>query len=391
MNNFTQYRRLITDNELLYIRFNEKYGQFNIQFIFEGHGGITINKLRKAIEQTAESNPIICCCLKDKYWAYSGNFPKVIEHKEPISQQELINSQLMQENMKIDEKTVEVHMFNDGSMFLFKIFHGIMDGKGASNWVGNVFRALRGEALISQADVISEKDFVISTGMDAPALSLDFSFLPFKSYQSPYTGDFKWYTQKIKGNFPMLVSHICYFFTQNNVLNRSKFMIPVDLRRHNRKIQSDCNLTLPIFVNADKSMSVGDIHGEYLFALKDNLELSVKNTEVPGISIGGKFMADIGMIYLKFRQLLARKFLATGIISFLGTFKNSHFSTDSYQNESYYALPSYQPLTPFNIIPLQIDQSTIITIAYSTSLFTEKEVETVMLELENYLLSIESN
>ncbi len=389
MNNFTPYRRLITDNELLYIRFNENYGQFNIQFIFEGQGKVSKNDLQLAIEKTAVSNPIICCCLKDKFWAYSGNFPTVTEHLAHLTHEDLLNSKIVQENMQLKNSTVEVHLFNHGSMILFKIFHGIMDGKGASNWVNNVFRALRNEDLIAMPDVISEKEFVLSTGYNAPPLKLEFGFLPFKQYQSPYNGDYKWHTEIIEGNFPMLVSHLCHFFTKKNELKRAKFMIPVDLRRHNKKLMSDCNLTLPIILTPDKSMSVGDIHGEYLFALKDNLELSVKNTEVPRIAIGGKFMADIGMFYLKFRQLISKRFLATGIISFLGTFKNEQFSTDTFQNEHFFALPSYQPLTPFNIIPLQLGNCTIFTFTYSTGLFTPEEVKEVMSELKNYLLSIE--
>ncbi len=387
---YQKYKRLVTENELLYVRFNENYGQFNIQFIFEGQGRIALNELQKAIEQTAESNPIICGCLKDRYWAYSGNFPQIIEHKEPISQHELINSHLMQENMELDVKTVEVHVFNEGSMLLFKVFHGIMDGKGATNWVLNVFRALRGEELLRMNDVITEKDLVLSTGMNAPSLKLDFSFLPFKNYKSPYHGHFKWHTEKVDGRYPMLVSHICHFFTQNNELNRAKFMIPVDLRRHRKKLNSDCNLTLPIFLTTDKSMTAADIHGEYLFALKDNLELSIKNTEVPGIAIGGKFMADIGMMYLKFRQKVSKRFLATGIVSFLGTFNSEQFSTGEFKCKSFYALPSYQPLTPFNVIPIQLDNEVLLSIAYSNSLFTEIEIEKVIYDLKSYLLSLEN-
>jgi hypothetical protein len=389
MNDFRIYKRLITANELLYIRFNEKYGQFNIQFIFEGQGSVSKETMQLAIEKSTQSNPIICSCIQGKYWAYSGQLPAVIEHNDIYSLNDIIHSNILQENMDLESKTAEVHLFNGGSLILFKIFHGIMDGKGATSWAANVFRALRGEDLFDMSDVISEKEFVLSTGVNAPSLDLDFCFLPFKNYQSPYKGEYKWHTEKIEGNFAMLISHICHFFTQNNVLDQAKFMIPVDLRRHNRKLNSDCNLTLPIFVKTEKSMSVGDIHGEYLFTLKDNLELSVKNTEVPGISVGGKFMADIGIEYLKLRQLISKRFLATGIISFLGSFKNEQFSTPTYQNESFYAFPSYQPLTPFNIIPIQIGNITTLTITYSTSLFDESEIQQVMLELKKYLLSTE--
>ena len=97
MDNGISYRRLITDNEKLYIRFNEKFGQFNIQFIFEGQGSVSKSELELAVKKTAFSNPIICSRKKGKYWENTGVLPKIIEHEDYLSQEEILNSNLIQQ------------------------------------------------------------------------------------------------------------------------------------------------------------------------------------------------------------------------------------------------------------------------------------------------------
>lgn len=375
MLNIDPFKRRISDNEWLYIRFQENFQQFNIQLVVSGNGRIGLDELKKAITVASHVHPLTRCVKKGKFWVDSGNTPPVIVHTDKVDSTTVLKHPSVSELMPIEACTTKIHCFNEGQLIVFQVFHGIMDGKGVLMFIKNVFHALNGRSLEPLNFFGDEAAFIEPLTVNKKPFDLNFSYSGFSEYRNPTKGNFEFKRLTVDGAYTNLVPRLCKFFTSLSGDEKSKWMIPVDIRRHRRGVKGDSNLTLPIFVYTDKKMSEKDIAGEYLFSLKENEELNINNVKIWGVSLGGKFVGRLWTKALLSLQNTKRKFAVSGLFSFLGKVNLGDFGAEHFEAVEIFAIPPYQPLAPFTMIVVNYENRTELMISYSTGYLESEKME----------------
>ncbi len=375
MLNINPFERRISDNEWLYIRFQENFQQFNIQLVVSGNGHVSLADLETAVALASEIHPIARCVKKGKVWFDSGIAPVVLSHAETVDTQTVLKHPVVKEIMPIEKATTRIHSFNEGQLIVFQVFHGIMDGKGVLMFIKNVFHALNGRSLEALNFWGDEGQFIKPLMVNKKPFDLKFRYNGLSEYRNPMNGDFDFKRLTINTSYTNLVPKLCRIFSHLSGDAKSKWMIPVDIRRHRRGIKGDSNLTLPIFVYTDKNMSEKDIAGEYLYSLKENEELNINNVKIFGVSVGGKFVGRLWTKALLSLQNIKGKFAVSGLFSFLGKVNLGDFCTKHFEAEEIFAIPPYQPFAPFTLIVLNYEDRTELTISYSTGYCENDKME----------------
>lgn len=376
------FRRKISDNEWLYIRFQENFQQFNIQLVIAGNGRIPKEQFAAALEISSANQPITRSCKQGKFWVDTFKTPPLFEHKETVDSNSILEHPVLQKSMPLDHHTVEIHSFNEGQFFVFQIFHGVMDGKGALMFVKNTFNALNQTSLEILNFHDTEVEFIEPLDVHNTPFDFTFKYNGLEPYKNPGKTEFAFRRMSVNAEFPNLVPRLCQFFASLSVDTHSKWMIPVDIRRHRRGVKSDANLTLPIFVYTNKSMSDKDIVGEYLYSLKENEEININNVRIWGVSFGGKFMGKLWTKALLSLQNMHKKFAVSGLFSFLGKVNLRDFSTEEFIATELFAIPPYQPLTPFTLIVVSHEKRTELIISFSTKYVKSERIEQYLEQLK---------
>lgn len=376
------FKRVISDNEWLYIRIQENFHQFNIQFVIAGEGRIFTDQLRKALDVSSANQPLSRSCKQGKYWVDTLKTPTVFEHSDIVDSTSILDHPVLQKSMPLENHTVEIHSFNGGQFFVFQIFHGVMDGKGALMFVRNTFKALNQTSLEILNFFETELAFIEPLEVHQKPFDFKFKYHGIEKYTNPSKGQFSFRRMSVNAEFPNLVPRLCQFFASLSKDSQSKWMIPVDIRRHRRGVVGDSNLTLPIFVYTHKGMTDKDIAGEYLFSLKENQEININNVKIWGVSFGGKFMGKLWAFALLSLQNISRKFAVSGLFSFLGKVNLRDFGTAEFEAKEMFAIPPYQPLTPFTLIVMSYEKRTELLISFSTKYVKSEKIEQYLDQLK---------
>jgi amino acid adenylation domain-containing protein len=253
---------------------------------------------------------------------------------------------------------------------VFRAFHGVMDGRGALAWAGDVFRALRGEepagapsratdySLLRRYGAVGRHGAVgrYGTGRRRPALT--------PTWSSPLRrdGPQRWSRRTIDGHHPGLVAKVAAAVAAHTGQRRSRFMVPVDLRRHDPGRASTGNLSLPVFLDVTRAGAGAgeaweDLHDRLLRALAERRELS-----------GG--VADRAAFRLPLRALVGvlragrRRYLCSSIISQLGRIDLATFSAGDFHASTVYSLPVHAPLAPMSIVATEPPGRTELVVAH---------------------------
>lgn len=340
-----RYERSLSPNELLIVKLQETLGSSTIQYVIEGSGFIPKDKFEKAVNKAAEYCPVAKSNFEDNKWIDNNlNIPifYLSEEVEDVFSLEILNKKI---NIYKNPPT-EIYFLGKNKI-LFRIFHGAMDGKGALLWIENIFRALRKETLLEGKSL--ENDLTLLKKLDYKTIKNPFT-INVKSVNNLHFKNENYFERlSINGNYraivPKISKAITDFFPEN-----SKFLIPVDLRRHNIKFFSTSNLLLPIFLETNKNESWEDINGNYLFKLKNNEELNMNSADLGILPYLPVFLFKMVISILLFLEKSLKKHLFSSIISFLGKINTSNLSCDEFNCNIFYSLPIQEPLIPIAVV-----------------------------------------
>lgn len=377
----TFLNRKISDIEWLYINIHEMYNDFSIQIVLEGDGVFNIDTLTNAINVASQCNNFVRAKRVGKYWVDTGISPELIVYKGTFEEYVSMTTH-NKYTIDLSKRVSVVYYFPQCGKLLFKVFHGVMDGRGVLNFVQNVFRVLcnKQEFIVPNSN-INEKDFVQLLGGNGEKLNLKFNYSPpfnkfsFKSYDSVIK------SIQIDLVEDSLVPIICKALHMTFVDSKvTKWMIPVDLRRHDKKLRCDSNLTLPIFLMISEVDNLLDIKGKYLFALKDKNELSPDNAKLIGISVLPRILIKCFLNGVKAIIYRKKKFPISGLVSFIEKSDLNNYSSPSFIATNLIALPCNQPFAPLTIMVTADSQKVNVVFGYYRDLWTENE--------ENYFMNL---
>lgn len=350
--NAEKYCRKLSDNEQLYIYMQEIYSSFAINLVVEGKGEIDPTALQAAVEKASDACPGARLLQSGRIWIDSGRSPPVhLLNDSDFNGKNFSKIERLEQKMDPENgPTSEVLILQLNPMILvFRVFHGTMDGKGVMLWINNIFRALRGDPLILVKENESDLEFIKHHKHYSRKNSLHLSTQTLEKQNS--AKNYKIWRQRLTlpGRSSCLVAKVAEIITTCGVSNTNQFLVPVDIRRHQKNYLSNANLTLPIFLETTKDETWTEIHKKLLIGLQNNQEMNLRSADLGLISRIPQFLFKWGMRAFLAYQNMINKQIIGGVISDLGFIDLDALTTDNFQAQTLYSLTVQQPLAPFTV------------------------------------------
>jgi amino acid adenylation domain-containing protein len=342
----TEYQRPVSPTEWFYLAGQRIMPPFAIQLVVEGHGHIEPARLTEAVAAAAIACPGSRLVRAGRTWRV-GPYPFIgtTSRKQwpPVPAEATTSGKLC-----------HVILLDDDSI-VFRAFHGVMDGRGVLTWAADVFRALRGEPLVGARSTLTDYGLLERLGAAGtrPPLTL--------GWRSPLRHEagnpLRWHRRTIDGNHPGLVAKVAAALAAHSGHPRSRFMIPVDLRRHVPDLASTANLSLPIFLDTDPDESWDRLHERLLRALADRRELTGGRAERVG------YRVPLSLLTPALRAMRHR-YLCSSIVSHLGRIDLDAFRAPGFEASTVYSLPVHAPLAPLSVVATEPPGRTELTVAH---------------------------
>ena len=328
------YTRPVSPTEWLYLA----AAPLDIQLVVEGDGTIDAAALRHAVAAAATANPGASLTRQGRTWVATSATPmigttsgKLWPHGGP----EATTSPKL------------CHVERGDGTITFRAAHAVMDGRGVLAWAADVFRVLRGEQPVGAPDPVTDYGLVDRLGATGrrPRLRPDRAAAPLR-------GDgHGWLRRTIDGTHPGLVAKIATH------LGTGRYLVPVDLRRHDPDIRSTGNLSLPVFLDVAAGDTWEAVQERLLTALADGRELT------GGAAERAAYRLPLPLL----RRALAaarHRYLCSSIVSHLGRVDPDTFSAPGFAATTVYSRPVHAPLAPMSIVATELPGRTELTMAY---------------------------
>ncbi|QIS04659.1 peptide synthetase [Nocardia brasiliensis] len=278
MTNDTVFRRKISPTERLYFFTREVTPPFLMHLAVHGAGTIDPEALRRAVEVASAANPGARLVRDGKYWVDSGVAAAVrVVPDWTLDYRALENDAVLNSAIgPTPERTTEVLLLTGAeTTIVFRVFHGVMDGMGMRMWADDVLRALRGVEPLGAPDAIADTELVAQVG--APGRQT----LVLPTYRSAIgTGRqdpnaVRWLLRHrtIDATGKGIVARVSAILAEATGA-KSRFMVPVDLRRHDPALRSTGNLALPLFLDVRPGESWEAVSAQMRTGLQDKRELN---------------------------------------------------------------------------------------------------------------------
>jgi len=360
-----------------------------MQVLVEGHGRIDVEELRRAVAVTAEACPGTRLALDGANWTDTGRAPEVrVLDRGCLDRDELADEPALHAPLSGEgEPTCEV-LLVDGpdSTVVFRANHGVMDGGGIRHWIVSVFAALRGEQPVEARSAVTDLEFVnqlhaasLSTASagegasaesgvpaeDRPTLTdveLFFQLLAGSSGDDPQAAPVTWppvlahprerggrrlfwRRRTVDGNHLGLVAKLATAITKASGLERARFGIPVDMRRHDPEVRTTGNLTMGISVDVEAGDDWRAAHQRVLSALADRREVPPGPVPTQVVPVPLEDIRQISAA-LDAQVTLTGQHFGSAVLSSLGRVALAEVSTDAFEAASVYSLPMLLAMSP---------------------------------------------
>lgn len=278
MTNDTVFRRKISPTERLYFFTREVTPPFLMHLAVHGEGMIDPAALQRAVDVASAANPGARLVRDGKYWVDSGVAAAVrVVPDWTLDYAALENDAVLNSPIgPSPERTTEVLLLTGAeTTIVFRVFHGVMDGMGMRMWADDVLRALRGVEPIGAPDAIADTELVAQVG--APGRQT----LVLPTYRAAIgTGRqdpdaVRWLLRHrtIDGTGKGIVARVAAILAAEAGV-KSRFMIPVDLRRHDPALRSTGNLALPLFLDVRPGEGWESVSAKMRTGLQEKRELN---------------------------------------------------------------------------------------------------------------------
>ncbi|MEY9212586.1 non-ribosomal peptide synthetase [Thermobifida halotolerans] len=359
-----RYRRRVSPAERLYLAGARPDRPLVIQLVVEGRGGLDPRTLERAVARACAALPGTRLVRRGQ-WVDSGRTPPVRRVAASATGAVDPNGPDLRRELPPDTgPTCEVLLATDGAgtarAVVFRAFHGVMDGRGVLLWAAGVFRALRGEPVPPAKDTLTDDALAARLGAVGRRPLLG------PRWRSPLGGGPRAagpgvvLRRPVDGRHPGLVARVAAAVAAGH--GPSRFMVPVDLRRHAPEAASTGNLALPVFLDGRDGEPWQAWHGRLLRALAERREAVVGRAEralaaLPVVGAAALLgLADSAMTR-------TGRYLSTAIISHLGAVDPADYSGGGFTASAVFSLPVHSPLVPFSVVAVESPGRTELTLA----------------------------
>jgi len=373
-------------NEHLYMDMQDLTNSYAIQYLFKIKKLKSKEKLEEAINNVIKNNKGSNVYLKGNKYYLNNKRLKIKEITDDNA--DIYNLKVFQSKVDYTKESIKVYIINNnGNKYLyFQLLHSVMDGKGCLLFVENVMNYLKQKDLIKCSNNITEKEFVKPLKYNKnnenklPSIKHP-KAKPIKKYIT------KWKVIELDGYVPSLISKIACILNKEFNNSLVKYMIPTDIRRHNRKDTYIGNLTLPIFLKVKDSDNYQNVNGQLLYSIKNNDELNIKHASYINYEYYPKALRKL--VLKQGLNIISKynKFTVGAIISHLGRIDLQDYSNKHLEVEEFVSLPVQQPLGAFSIVIAEYNNKTKIAISYYENQFEEDYVENLLNNIKTELFN----
>ncbi|MEU2035369.1 peptide synthetase [Nocardia amamiensis] len=380
MSNATVFRRKITPTERLYFCTRAVTPPFVMQIAVHGDGSLDPAALQRAVDVASAANPGARLVRDGADWVDGGlsatvrHVPGWSLHYAALENDAVLNTPIG----PTPDRTTEVLLLTgEQTTIVFRAFHGVMDGMGMRLWVDDVFRALRGYPPLGAPDPIADAELVDRIGAPGkPTLVLP-------TFKAP-TGR----GRQDRAAVRWLLRHRTIDATGKGVVARiaailaaesgakSRFMIPVDLRRHDSALRSTANLALPLFLDVTPGESWETISGRMRSGLRERRELNqLDNGRL------SKFPPGVIRGVLRTSNWLGARLnrnMVSATVSHMGRFDLDEMAVPGWTPTSVRLLPQHSGAMPLLFTMVEVDGKLELTVSCRNGAGIESRLEALL-------------
>lgn len=376
--------RNISCNELLYTDMQDISNSYVIQFIMKIKLKQNKNILENSINEVVKNNFGTNLLLKGNKYYLVAEKVKLLEIED--NSDDLYNIDLF--SSKIDYKKESAQFIllknKDDLYFVTRFLHSVMDGKGCLTFVENLVNFLNGEKMLECSNMTNEEEFIENLDTYKKSESKIPKYTN-KNSLINYNYQTKWRIIDIPNYSSSIIAKISKVLKSEFLNDEVRFMIPTDIRRHNRNDNFLGNLTLPIFLNVKGTDTIQSINGQLLYKLKEKKELNRAN-------VSYYFYKNIPRIVrksclnglMKFTGKI-NKFSIGANISFLGRIDLNKYNNKCFDVEDFVSLPVHQPLGAFSMVIVEYNEITKLCFSYFKNQFKEEYIDSVIQNIKSEL------
>ncbi|MFI9637434.1 peptide synthetase [Nocardia sp. NPDC051929] len=278
MSNAPVFRRKITPTERLYFSTRQVTPPFVMHIAVHGEGSLDPAAVQAAVDVASAAAPGTRLVRDGRDWVDSGLAATV-----RVVPGWSLNYDALEHDAVLDspigptpDRTTEVLLLTGAqTTVLFRAFHGVMDGMGMRMWVDDVFRALRGQRPLGAPDPVADAELVARVGAAGrPTLVLPTFQAPSgRGSQDPAAPRWLLRHRTIEATGRGIVARVAAILAEESE-TKSRFMIPVDLRRHDPGLRSTANLALPLFLDVAPGEDWETVRERMRVGLREKRELN---------------------------------------------------------------------------------------------------------------------
>ncbi|GAA3245902.1 non-ribosomal peptide synthetase [Dactylosporangium siamense] len=269
----TAYRRAVSATDWWFVAHPRKIPPV-IQTVVEGTGAVDVAALTAALEAAGAANPGTRLRRQGQWWVDSGRAPSVrvvTGTAGPVTGLAALHDPLP----TADGAWCEVLWCpGDRPALVFRASHAVMDGRGKSMWIADVFRALRGEPLLGAAGTVTDGDVFDKLGITNAESKPDVWFPSPLGPPGRGRQPTVWARRTVDGHHPALTAKVATALRDAYGLDTARFAIAFDLRRHAEDVRTTGNLLQTELFDVTAGEPWEALHERLLAAMAEDREVT---------------------------------------------------------------------------------------------------------------------
>lgn len=349
--------RRVSPFEWAYASAAPYFPPYAIRLQVEGEGPLAAPALRAALDLAQAANPWSGMRLRGHRWEPGARAS--LHEGEPGAHAPPGES---------------VEVWRAGGL-LFRCSHALMDARGLLFFAEEVFRALRGEALLGSSAAGSDHAYL--RAFDHPRARE----WPPPDRRSPVAAGgeigFVWESRTVPGQEPAAGARLAFALAELAWRrdDRARIMLPVDLRQLDPGLRSVANFSSPILLDLPRGTSWEEFYRRVLeaFARHDYRGVSAVDRLIPYLP-----RALLGGLQAKLQRWQEKRdrYVLSGTASHVGRVELARFSAPGFSPRALRLLPFDAPGSACTLISVQHDHA--LEIAASAAACSREQLTTAL-------------
>ncbi|MFF7634987.1 amino acid adenylation domain-containing protein [Kitasatospora sp. NPDC008050] len=357
------YQRAITPMEWAFLGVRPALSV--VQHVVEGDGTVAPEDLAAALAIAAQASPGMRLIRRGRRWVDSGTAPALHVLDADSFDNERLDHPALHRPLDASGATCEVLLIpGTPTTLVFRAFHGVTDGRGLHLWAADVFRVLRGEPPVGYDATVDHQTLALRVAGHelgtVPAAKQEWPSL--LGNPAPNLPRLRWRRRTLDGRHPAAVAKVAAALAAAAGPGGGRFLVPVDLRRHEPELRSTAMLAHTLTVDVAAGEDWQQVHQRLLGSLagRDELRLPIASwllrVPVPVLRV-----LNAGIERAAWR---GRRYSGTGYLSHLGAVDLAELSTGTFRAGTCYALGGVGPGGPPEIDLVERAGRTEVTVAW---------------------------